>query len=183
MRSPLSVLGWTGLVGWSGLALLAISLSPQGTLLGSGPAGWLGPSDHLPAAPSVDDSLRLDLDLPEQVRAGEEVVLTLRVESAADRTLDLYLTGDPPAFDLIVSDEQGDVVWRRLRGQVVTMVLRLETLAPGAVLTFSHAWDQRGDNGVPVAPGTFTVRGELLTEGDRLVSRTRTLRVSPGGGG
>jgi hypothetical protein len=127
----------------------------------------------------VNDSLRLELGLPEKVKAGQEVIMTLRVENTAKRTLELYLTGEPPAFDLIVTDEGGEVIWRRLEGEVVTMVLRLEALAPGEALTFSHPWDQRDDDGVPVPPGAYTVRGELLTEGDPLASRSRTLIVVP----
>jgi hypothetical protein len=178
VRSPLSVFCLFG------IAVLALTLSPQGVPARTGPASWPGSSPHLPEAASVNDSLRLYLDLPKEVKVGEEVVMTLRVKNAADRPLDLYLTGEPPAFDLIVTDEEGEVVWRRLEGQVVTMVLRLETLAPAAALTFSHPWDQRDDDGVPVAPGTFTVRGEVLTEGDPLVSPTRILvvRRSEGGG-
>ena len=128
----------------------------------------------------MNDSLRLELDFPEEVRAGQEVLITLRAENTAERTLDLYLTGEPPAFDLIVTDEEGEVIWRRLEGEVVTMVLRLEALGPGEALTFSHRWDLRDADGVPVPPGAYTVRGKLLTEGDPLVSRSVTLNVISG---
>lgn len=129
---------------------------------------------------TVSDSLRLWLELPEQVSAGEPVPVTFRVENISDGPLDLYLTGRPIAFDLIVEDEGGTVVWRRLEDQVIPAILRIETLAPGERLELDDTWDQRSNAGEPVAPGAYTVRGELLTEQEPLVTPAVPLRISSG---
>ena len=127
-------------------------------------------------APS--DSLRLSLDLPDRARPGETVPMTFRVENVTDRTLSLHLTGREIAFDIIVERTDGTTVWRRLEGEVVRSILRLETLEPGQALTLEAAWDQHSDAGDPVPPGQYRVRGELLTEGESLLSPPRPLRIT-----
>lgn len=125
------------------------------------------------------DSLRLRLSLPEELETGTPVPVTLTVENITDRALDLYLTGRPIAFDLMVSDEAGEEIWRRLEGETIPMVLRIETLAPGAFLELTDTWDQRTNEGEAVPPGTYTVRGEILTEGEGLAAPPRVLRIVP----
>ena len=101
----------------------------------------------------------------------------MRVQNVSDGALDLYLTGRPIAFDLIVTDAEGSVVWRRLEGEVIAAVLRIETLNPGAILVLEDRWNQRSNAGEPVAPGPYTVRGELPTESGPLVTTTSPLRI------
>lgn len=147
---------------------------------------WPGPtvagaSATPPTTSMANDSLRLILELPDSVEAGRDVPMTLLATNPTDRPLDLYLTSEPPAFDLTVTDSAGEVVWRRLEGEILTMVLRLETLEPGGTLSLSDVWDQRDAEGAPVPPGTFTVRGELLTEQGPVPTKPQTLTILPGG--
>jgi hypothetical protein len=128
-----------------------------------------------PATPS--DSVRLHLDVPGQVRVSDRIPIAVRVENVTDRTLDLYLTGRPLAWDVIVTDATGAVVWRRLEGEIIATALRIETLAPGAALELDDAWDQRTKDGAAVAAGTYSVRAEILTETQPLVTPARELRI------
>ncbi len=161
------------------LAALAGLFGPAGIAM-AGPEGPIAStSHHSTLSPTVSDSLKLRLKLPEKVKAGVAVPMTLRAENLRQEPLDLYLTGRPIAFDIIVLDEEGRVAWRRLEGEIISMVLRMETLAPGDILQFTHTWDQRSDAGDPVPPGTYTVRGELPAEGGPLVTKARTLRITP----
>lgn len=128
-------------------------------------------------AAAVSDSLRLETRVPERVSAGEPVPVVLRAENVSGGTLDLYLQGRTVAFDVVVTDAGGRVVWRRLEGEIVPAILRMETLEPGAALELDARWDQRSDAGEPVAPGRYTVHGELLTEGDPLVTPAARLRI------
>jgi len=125
------------------------------------------------------DSLSLRLEMPERVATDEPVPITLEVRNVTDRSIDLYLTGRPIAFDLVVTEEDGEVVWRRLEGEVIPMVLRIETLEPGVALEFEETWDQRSNAGEFVPPGTYTVRGKLLTEDEPLVTPESRLRIGP----
>lgn len=110
------------------------------------------------------DTLRLQIEAPEVVVPGEAVPVLLRVENVSGGTLDLYLRGRTIAFDLVVSRADGSVVWRLLEGEVIPAILRIETLPPGAALELRGMWDQRDNAGEEVRPGSYTVRGELLTE-------------------
>jgi hypothetical protein len=126
-----------------------------------------------------EDSPRLHLDIPEQAAAGESVPITVRAVNQGDRTIELYLTGRPVAWDVIVTDAAGTMVWRRLEGEIIAMALRIETLEPGEVLELAGAWDQRSNAGATVAPGTYTVRAEILTEAAPLVTPSLELRILP----
>lgn len=134
------------------------------------------PQDAQPPAPS--DSLRLSLEMPERVSAGARAPIVLVVENVTDRPLDLYLRGRTIAFDLIVTAPDGAVVWRRLEDEVIPAIVRIETLPAGGRLELRGDWDQRTNAGVPVAPGEYLVRGELLTEGEPLVSASSRLGVT-----
>lgn len=158
--------------------------SADTTIEASG-ANAAGPGSPSPAPPTGTsmpnsaDSLRLRVEAPARVAAGEPVRLTLRASNTTERALTLYLTGRSIAFDLIVEDTSGSVIWRRLEGEVVQAILRLETLPPGEALVLEHAWDQRNAGGERVPPGAYSVRGELLTEDGPLTSSAAPLRILP----
>jgi len=167
------------------VALLAAgcqSATPEQAGRDAAPDGPMGETtDDVPVDGSgAHDSLRLSLDVPAQVARGTTVPMTVRIENLTDRPLDLYLTGRTIAFDLIVEDRTGTVVWRRLHDEAIQQILRVERLAPGDTLALEHEWEQRSNAGDPVAAGTYTVRGEVLTEDEPLVTPEETLRIAPG---
>jgi hypothetical protein len=131
-----------------------------------------------PVTVTSNDSLRLHLDMPGEVAVGEAVPITVRAENITDRTIDLYLTGRPIAWDVIITDATQTMVWRRLEGEIIAAALRIETLAPGDSLVLSGEWDQQRRDGRAVPPGTFTVRAEILTETEPLVTPARELRIA-----
>jgi hypothetical protein len=116
------------------------------------------------------DSLRLQLQAPADAAAHSPVSFRLRAENTTDRTLELYLRGREIAFDIVVLDERGGEVWRRLEGAVIPAILRLEPLAPGAALELGTEWD-----GAP--PGDYTAHAELLTDGAPLRTPSVHLRL------
>jgi hypothetical protein len=113
------------------------------------------------------DSLRLWLDVPAQVRAGAPVAVTVHVENISIRALDLYLRGRELTFDVVVTRADGSVVWRRLEGEVIPAILRVETLAPGRRISATAEWDQRTRSGERAGPGSYSVRAEILTDSPR----------------
>ncbi|HEX9631388.1 MAG TPA: BsuPI-related putative proteinase inhibitor [Gemmatimonadales bacterium] len=115
---------------------------------------------------SVPDSVFLRLIVPGEVRAGQPVPLGLRIEHRGTRPLDLYLRGRAITVDIEVARADGEVVWRRLEGQIIPAILHIRTLAPGERLEVDVEWDQRTTGGAPVAPGAYVARALLLAEGD-----------------
>ncbi|MFL5494329.1 MAG: BsuPI-related putative proteinase inhibitor [Gemmatimonadales bacterium] len=128
----------------------------------------------------VLDSMTLHLTVPPRVRAGEPVPITLTVTNRGTTPRTLYLKGRPIAFDIVVRRKGGEVVWRRLRGATIAMVLRVETVPPGDSLRFEETWPQRTQSGAPAEPGDYTVTGELPTDGpEPLRSAAAPLRIDP----
>jgi hypothetical protein len=108
--------------------------------------------------------MHFEIVAPAKVPQGEPVPVNLRLTNTTDRPITVYLQGRPPAFDIVVKNESGAVVWRRLEGQTIPAILGVHTLEPGRVLEFSDTWNQRTLGGAPVPPGRYTVTGALLTD-------------------
>lgn len=119
------------------------------------------------------------LHAPDNARVGEMIPITICVENKTAETLELYLLGREPTYDFIVNARDGDVVWRRLEGEVVQAIVRFQVLAPGEALEFTDRWNQRDNSGEPVAPGSYTIRGVVLSDGSStLESPPVSLRIS-----
>lgn len=103
----------------------------------------------------------LNLAVPAEIRAGHPVPIVLRLTNTANAPRDLTLQGRPAAFDVIVTQRDGAMVWRRLDGEVIASILQLQTLAPGESLEFRHSWNQRTNAGERVPPGEYLVTGVL----------------------
>ncbi|HEX7119075.1 MAG TPA: BsuPI-related putative proteinase inhibitor [Longimicrobiales bacterium] len=129
---------------------------------GPGPAGVPVPEDGSMAL--IGDSLRFTVHAPERVAPGEPVPIELRLENTAPDSVTLHLLGREIAFDILVRDAAGAVVWRRLEGAVIPQILQVRFLAPGETLTLRDAWPQRTNQDAPVPPGTYTVEGALPTD-------------------
>ena len=126
------------------------------------------------------ESLRLELDVPPEVRVGSTVPITLRVTNVGDQPVDLYLRGRTIAFDIIVRRDRGEVVWRRLDHEIIEAILRIETLAPNQVLELRADWNLRTTAGDPVTPGTYVAQGVLFTNGAELRTAPASIHVSDG---
>jgi len=111
-----------------------------------------------------DPSVRLELELPEEAGRGVRIPITLRLINRSDRPEDVVLQGRPPAFDVVVTDRQGRLRWRRLEGAVIPAVLQLRTLAPGEAIVFEAEWDRRDASGEELPPGDYTVAGSVPSD-------------------
>jgi intracellular proteinase inhibitor BsuPI len=141
-------------------------------VIGCGDAGDSEPVDSFAAqvearggVPFAQEGAVVSLDVPQSVAARTPVPITIRVKNETAAPLDLYLRGRDVTFDITVADSTGDMVWRKLEGEVTQAILQLKTLAPGEVMELSHIWDQKSQRGQLVAPGRYTVRGSVLTDG------------------
>ena len=130
--------------------------------------------------PSVPDSLRFTLVVPDTIRTGQPVRITLRLTNVTAHPVEAHFMGREIAFDIVVAGKDGRVVWRRLAHAVVPGILQVKILSPNERLEFSDVWRQEGDDGKPVAPGSYTLWGVLPSD-DRESRRTdkSTLRITP----
>lgn len=124
-------------------------------------------------------SLHLRIDVPAEVRVGETVPITLRLENVGDRPLDLYLRGRTIAFDVSITHDDGRAVWRRLAGEIVPAIIQHLALGAGEVLDLRAMWDQQTDGGEPVEPGVYVAQGLLLTDApDPIATDPVRLRIA-----
>jgi len=123
------------------------------------------------------DSMTVELSVPDHVRAGESVPLTLKATNRGTTSATLYLRGRPIAFDVIVTDARGKVVWRRLAGATISMVLQVRELGPGESLTLEDSWSQKTNAGAAVAPGEYHLKAQLLTDAEPLETASVPLQI------
>lgn len=119
----------------------------------------------------------LRLSGPDSVRAGHRVRFTLTLSNDASGPIDFYLRGREIAFDVVVTSSDGQVVWRRLQGEIIAAIVQVRSLAAGETLALHAQWDQRSNEGTHVAPSDYSVRAFLLTESDPLESPPISLRI------
>jgi len=104
----------------------------------------------------------------------------LRVRNLRDQPIDLYLRGRTITFDIIVRQDSGEVVWRRLENAIIPAILRIETLPPHGMLELRADWSLETTAGSPMTPGTYAVQGVLFTEGAELSTVPVSLHISGG---
>ena len=104
----------------------------------------------------------------------------IRLENVGETALELYLRGRTIAYDILIRDGTGRVVWQRLEGEIVPGIIQLRILKPGEVLELSHEWDQRTNREELVEPGLYTAEGMVLTDGAQpFTSAPRQLVIVP----
>lgn len=122
-------------------------------------------------------SLSFRVEVNPQVEVGELVPLKLTVENVSDQPVTLYLGGEPP-HDFVLTTPEGTEVWHSLCKQIVLTVLGIKTLVPAEKLEFTAEWDQVYNNGDPVPPGAYLVRGVLeMDSPKKLVTAPQALEV------
>jgi Intracellular proteinase inhibitor len=168
---------WVLIVG-AALAQPSVGCRPDSAAQAAGDRESVSQGTRSGMAAPPAESLRLEIDVAPQARAGEPVPITLRARNAGPKPLELQLRGRTVTFDITIARARGAIVWRRLEGQTVPAILQVWELAPGESLEVRHEWDQRSNDGVPVGPGLYEVHGSLLMAGPRpLESPAAPLRI------
>ena len=103
--------------------------------------------------------------------------ISLTIENDTPRTIDLYLRGRTPTFDVIVTRADGEIVWQRLENEIIPAIVRLRTLAAAERLELTTVWDQRTGRGRAAEIGEYTARGVLLLEGESQETKSVAFRI------
>ena len=121
------------------------------------------------------ESVRLELLLPTRVRPGALVPIRLRAQNVTRHPLDVYLRGRTITWDVVIERAAGEVVWRRLEGEIIPTILHVRALAPGAV-----GGDCVMDALKEALRYVFAVKGEAGKVAlDRWISWARRCRLPP----
>lgn len=140
-----------------------------------GSAGCTGQGSEGPGPRSSP----LSLEVKSPVKASETVPLTLKWKNVEDRPVSLTLGGNP-AYDFVVNRPDGAEVWRWSHGQASQDILESRTVEPGREVVFEAEWPLQDNEGKPVPPGAYSVRGILNTEPpEKLETAPKPLVISP----
>ncbi len=87
---------------------------------------------------------------------GEPFSLTLSVTNCNDHeTTRRYGSGQ--IYDFIVRDENGELVWNWSHGIGFVLAIKERTYGDRQTVTYGVVWDQTGNDGLLVAPGTYKI--------------------------
>jgi hypothetical protein len=113
---------------------------------------------------------------------GKPVQLTITVAASESVTL-YYRTAQ--RYDIVITDQEGQEVWRWSKDKTFGEVLGEETLEENELLTFNESWDQLDNDGQPVPAANYTVTAtsahcdaDLNNCGQLSASRTIQIRAS-----
>jgi hypothetical protein len=131
--------------------------------------------------PEQEDSpigVGISLDSPSKVQVGQlvpiEVVLT---NNGAERVSFVYNPHHP--MNVMVFTGDGEQVWAKQRGGLITAPANEANLAPNEELRFQVYWDLTDQDGFALPPGRYLVRG---TSGihDHVNGRIRPMDLATG---
>lgn len=121
--------------------------------------------------------LAVELIIPARLRLGDTVEIVIRVRNEGKRPAALELPGRPVAFDVVIHGPDGAEVWRRLGRGAVAGALAVLRLAPGEAYDFSVRWAGVDDEGSPVQPGRYTVRGMVPINGQQRMTDVQAVLI------
>lgn len=108
------------------------------------------------------------------VEPGQRVPVALTLLNDGDEPLSLTFASSCQV-DLVV-ESGGTTIWSLMARTLCAQAITSITLQPRQAVVYDLAWDQTRDDGKPPQPGTYTLRGILLTS-ERPQSSPATLLV------
>ena len=122
-------------------------------------------------------ALRAELVAPDTVQAGAPVRFTIRITNQTDKAVDAYFVGREIAFDIVVTRADGQIVWQRLAGKGVQMVLQTRIMQPEESLELGDTWRQQDNDRIPVPAGSYTVEGRVPGQGREMLKTASRVLV------
>jgi len=158
---------------WAIVMFCAAAGFAAGCSGGSGDA--LRPPDVLDGERKLDPDFATTLvikDATGQFRdtfaPGEQVVFELTVTNLRDRTVTVT-RGSGQVFDFLVAPAgTRDIVWLWSTGFSFTQAIEHDVFAAHEARTYSVAWNQDRDDGLPLLPGEYVARGVYAAVGSGL---------------
>ncbi|WP_017185447.1 BsuPI-related putative proteinase inhibitor [Alkalibacillus haloalkaliphilus] len=113
--------------------------------------------EELTGVDALLDQLRFDVD----VQPGEDnVKFNMKLTHEGDEDLTLSFSSGQK-FEIVVTDPNGEEVYRFSEGMMFTQAIETSELSPGDELDFQDSWDYTKD-GVKVDSGEYEATIELM---------------------
>lgn len=132
-----------------------------------------------PVPPMVPTSIRVDLEVPARVQAGEPVPFTLTIRNVGEEPAVLEYGGGPggPLLDVEVSRPDGGVIWNSLR--YLQPAGRSRRFAPGEELVIQVTWHQHDHSRCRVPPGSYRAQASAAGESASPRSAPKPFEIVP----
>lgn len=118
------------------------------------------------------DAITVRIEAPESVREGDPIPYAVIVANESDHQQEVHLQGREIVFDVTVAREHGRPLWRRLAGEAVEAILRLDTFSAGESRRLEGLIDSR-----VLKPGHYVMQAMVPTETGTLASAPHPLQV------
>jgi hypothetical protein len=92
--------------------------------------------------------------------------MRLKVENKGSQPVTLTFPSGQ-RYDFVVMTLDRQIFWVWSHGKAFTLAFGTITLSPGQELEFEEEWAQTDNDGNPVRPGTYFVKGILSTQPPR----------------
>jgi hypothetical protein len=133
------------------------SIETEQPILGANPEKGKETSQETEQAKTTILNVELNLEVL-QIEGKTSFNFSLKNEEAKE--IDLYLSSGQQ-YEIIVSNERNEVVYRYSDGKMFTMALLEKKLGAGETFVWSEEWDQKVE-GVQVPNGEYIVTVEIL---------------------
>ncbi|MEX0761965.1 MAG: hypothetical protein WD333_05960 [Dehalococcoidia bacterium] len=171
--------------------LISLAVLLTAVMIACGTGTEAAPEQGTPMPASyLDGDITVELRAPGEVSQGDRITgLDVIIANESDELFTFFYSGNVLDFEVLNGD--GDIIWRQLGGY--DEPLGTFNLLPGqsdAVSELNWAsqgmWDLRDEEGFPVEPGEYQVRGLVTVwlqepadggERDQLVTAAHTLTV------
>ncbi|SRR6266513_671895 len=110
---------------------------------------------HVPA--QKVSRLEFTISAPTRARVGAPVAIVLRLHNTSDRPAEAHFLGRTIAFDIVVTQGDGAIAWRRLEHGVGPSILQVRILKPAETMEWRDTW-------LPREPGHYRVQGILPSD-------------------
>jgi hypothetical protein len=109
---------------------------------------------------------------------GAPVVLSFTVENNTTDDMVIRFSSGKQYDFWVVKD--GNEVWRWSKGKVFTQALVSITLKPGERKVYEATWNQRGNDGKQIPPGSYDLYAQLATMGPKPTPVTTQANIGTG---
>ncbi len=149
---------------WHVVAARVLALGAIWTFTAGATSCSVGDDDEIGGPTFVTDLTLKNAagNVTDQFAPGETITLELTVRNRSDLEAVLEFASGQQ-FDFVVLDSgTSRVRWKWSQGKAFTQATSELLFAPGQTRTIAVQWDQRDDDGLPVALGNYEARGVLI---------------------
>jgi hypothetical protein len=129
------------------------------------------------------DMVVVYVEAPQVAESGDPIPLRLVVENHSGKPVELHGAAHYQRYGFTVTDTTGKEVWRTRPGEVIDLISTRWTIAAAQTIEHEETWNQIGNDGHTVRPGTYFIRafmrGGIEAKDSKTMSDPIEIRILP----